>query len=165
MDLNEARLAVRAARSLSIDIPVAVTMTFDATPNGFFTIMGDSIERAAVGLEDAGADIVGSNCGSGIEKMVEIAQEFDRNTQLPIIVQSNAGLPEFHAGTVVYPETPEFMADHGRQLVDLGVAIIGGCCGTGPDHIRAFRAMVDSSGSSRIHDPKFPGQGFSRWGN
>ena len=143
MDLSEAQLAIRAARSLSTEIPIIATMTFNATPRGFFTIMGNSIEQAAAGLEDAGADLIGTNCGNGIEKMVEIAREFDRTTNLPIVVQSNAGLPEAHAETVVYPETPEFMAVHAGQLTDIGVAVIGGCCGTGPDHIRAFRDVVD----------------------
>jgi 5-methyltetrahydrofolate--homocysteine methyltransferase len=119
-------------------------MTFDATPNGFFTIMGTSIEQAAAGLEEAGADIVGSNCGNGIEKMVEIAREFRRHSRLPIAIQSNAGLPENRSGEVVYPETPAFMAASARQLIDLGVAVIGGCCGTGPDHIRALRGLIDA---------------------
>jgi 5-methyltetrahydrofolate--homocysteine methyltransferase len=144
MDLNEAQLAIRAARSHSSEIPIIATMTFDATPRGFFTMMGTSIAQAAAGLEEAGADIIGSNCGNGIEKMTEIAQELKQHTRLPIIIQSNAGLPENHDGTVVYPETPKFMADQAGKLIELGVAVIGGCCGTGPDHIRAFRGLVDS---------------------
>jgi 5-methyltetrahydrofolate--homocysteine methyltransferase len=143
MDLNEAKLAVAAARSHSRKIPIMATMTFDATPRGFFTMMGTSVEQAAAGLEEAGADVIGTNCGNGIEKMVEIARDFDRATKLPIVIQSNAGLPENRAGEVIYPETPEFMAGEAAQLLDLGVAVIGGCCGTGPDHIRALRALVD----------------------
>jgi 5-methyltetrahydrofolate--homocysteine methyltransferase len=144
IDLKEAQLAIRAARSFSADIPIMATMTFDATPNGFFTIMGTPIEQAVAGLEEAGADIVGSNCGNGIEKMVEIGGEFRRHSRLPIAIQSNAGLPENRSGKVVYPETPAFMADHARQLIDLGVSVIGGCCGTGPDHIRALRGLIDA---------------------
>jgi len=143
MDLNEAKLAVAAARSHSRKIPIMATMTFDATPRGFFTMMGTSVEQAAAGLEEAGADVIGTNCGNGIEKMVEIARDFDRATKLPIVIQSNAGLPENRAGEVIYPETPEFMAGEAAQLLDLGVAVIGGCCGTGPDHIRALRSLVD----------------------
>ncbi len=144
IDLSEAQLAIKAARSFSTEIPILATMTFDATPNGFFTIMGTSIEKAAAGLEEAGADIVGSNCGNGIKKMVEIAREFRRCSRLPIAIQSNAGLPENRAGEVVYPETPAFMAEAAGQLIDLGVAVIGGCCGTGPDHIRALRGLIDA---------------------
>jgi 5-methyltetrahydrofolate--homocysteine methyltransferase len=150
MDLSEAQLAVGAARSLSAEIPIVTTMTFDATPRGFFTMMGNSIEQVSAALLGAGANLIGSNCGNGIEKMVEIAREFTRHTELPIIIQSNAGLPESRAGALVYPETPEFMADEARQLIDLGVAVIGGCCGTGPDHIRALRSLVDElSGGAR----------------
>ena len=155
MDLNEARLAVDAVRFLSTEIPIMATMTFDATPRGFFTMMGTSIEQAAAGLEDAGADVIGTNCGNGIEKMVEIAREFKRHSKLPIIIQSNAGLPENRAGEVIYPETPEFMADEAKQLIDIGVAVIGGCCGTGPDHIRALRSLVDGhpgTAPRRPHD-------------
>jgi 5-methyltetrahydrofolate--homocysteine methyltransferase len=76
--------------------------------------------------------------------MVEIAREFRRHSRLPIAIQSNAGLPENRSGEVVYPETPAFMAASARQLIDLGVAVIGGCCGTGPDHIRALRGLIDA---------------------
>ena len=142
-DLAEAVLAVEAVRSVSSSVPLAVTMTFDPTPNGFFTIMGTSIEQAARGLGDAGADIIGSNCGNGIGKMVEIAAELRRHSALPLLIQSNAGLPELVGDQVVYAETPERMAEGCRQLLDLGVNIIGGCCGTTPEHIAAIRKRVD----------------------
>ena len=142
-DLAEAALAIRAAKSVSPQTPVCATMTFDATPNGFFTIMGVSIEQAATGLADAGADILGSNCGNGIENMIKIAAEFRKHTPLPLIIQSNAGLPEMKGDVAVYRETPEFMAQQCRQLLECGVNIIGGCCGTTPDHITAIRKVVD----------------------
>jgi 5-methyltetrahydrofolate--homocysteine methyltransferase len=142
-DLTEATLAVKAAKSISRSIPVLATMTFDSTPRGFFTIMGVSIEQAARGLEEAGADVIGSNCGNGIETMVEIAREFTKVSKVPILIQANAGLPEIRDDVVIYPESPEFMAEKSKALVDLGVAIIGGCCGTTPEHIRALRRMVD----------------------
>ena len=145
IDLTEARLAVAAARSLSADIPVIATMTFDATPRGFYTVMGTSIEQACTELVAAGADVVGSNCGNGIEKMVEIAREFVVHATVPIIIQSNAGLPEHRDGELVYPETPEVMAARVGELIDLGVRIIGGCCGTTPEHIRAIREAVERS--------------------
>jgi len=143
IDVNEARLAVAAARSLSNDIPIIATMTFDATPRGYFTVMGTSVEQACAELVAAGADVVGSNCGNGIEKMLEIAREFSNHARVPIAIQSNAGLPENRGGVLVYPETPEFMADKAVELIDLGGQIIGGCCGTGPEHIRAIRAEVE----------------------
>jgi 5-methyltetrahydrofolate--homocysteine methyltransferase len=143
IDLIEAQLAIKAARAVSSEIPIIATMTFDTTPRGYFTTMGVPIDRACEGLAEAGADVIGSNCGNGIEKMIEIAAGFVEHSKLPVIIQSNAGVPEHRGGEVVYPETPEFMAERIPQLIDLGIKIIGGCCGTGPDHIRAFRAVVD----------------------
>ncbi len=143
-DLTEATLAIKAAKTVSSSIPVMATMTFDHTPRGFYTIMGVSIEKAAEGLKDAGADVIGSNCGNGIENMVAIAREFGKCSKLPLIIQSNAGLPQMKEGKTTYGETPEFMAGKVRELIAAGVSIIGGCCGTTPEHITAFRKAVDS---------------------
>ena len=142
-DLTEAALAIEAAKSISSEIPVMATMTFDPTPRGFFTVMGVDIAAAANGLRDAGADLVGSNCGNGSENMVAIAREFERHADRPLIIQSNAGLPELRDGEVLYNETPEFMAERALELVAIGVAVIGGCCGTTPEHIAAVRRAVD----------------------
>jgi 5-methyltetrahydrofolate--homocysteine methyltransferase len=147
-DLAEASLAVKAAKSVSQSTPVAATMTFDPTLNGFFTIMGVGIQQAAKGLADAGADIVGSNCGNGIENMIKIAGELKKMTSLPVIIQSNAGLPVMKGESPVYTETPEFMAEGCKELVRMGVNIIGGCCGTTPDHIAAFRKVIDARNRS-----------------
>jgi 5-methyltetrahydrofolate--homocysteine methyltransferase len=142
-DLREASLAVRAARQVAPGLPVVATMTFDPTPRGYFTIMGVSVAQAAAGLEEAGADVVGSNCGNGIANMIEIARAFKQHSRVPILIQSNAGLPEHRAGQVVYPETPEYMAQRVPELIELGIAVIGGCCGTTPDHTQAMRGALD----------------------
>lgn len=144
IDLKEAELAVQATRSLSADIPIIATMTFDATPRGFFTTMGTTIEQACTVLVDAGADVVGSNCGNGIDAMVEIAAAFHEQSSAPLIIQANAGLPESRDGELFYPESPEFVAARVSKLMDVGVGIIGGCCGTTPDHIRAIRSAIDA---------------------
>ncbi len=144
IDLAEAVLAVEAARSVSTTIPIIATMTFDATPRGFFTAMGSDVEAVCAGLVAAGADVVGSNCGHGIEAMVELARELALHATVPVAIQSNAGLPEIRGGVMVYPESPEFMAAHVPELLDLGVRIIGGCCGTTPEHVKAIRAAVDA---------------------
>ena len=146
-DLQEATYAIKGARKVSSSIPVLATMTFDSTPKGFYTVMGVSIEEAAKGLETAGADVVGSNCGNGIANMILIAQEFKKYTNLPVIIQSNAGMPVLKADKVVYLETPDFMAEKAGKLISLGVSIIGGCCGTTPAHIRALRKAVDTGRS------------------
>jgi len=142
-DLTEATLAIRAAKDRSPAVPVLATMTFDPTPRGYFTVMGVSVAAAAAVLAEAGADAVGSNCGTGIEHMVAIAREFRRHTALPLVVQANAGLPRTVGLETVYDETPAFMAEHARALLDLGVSVIGGCCGTTPAHVAALRAVVD----------------------
>jgi 5-methyltetrahydrofolate--homocysteine methyltransferase len=146
-DLTEAMLAVKAARSVSSSIPICATMTFDHTPGGFFTLMGTSIGQAVNGLTEAGAEIIGSNCGSGIEQMVEIAKVFVAKTTLPVIIQSNAGIPTLQNDIAIYPDSPEFMAERCGALMRIGVKIIGGCCGTTPEHIAALKRAVGSSHS------------------
>lgn len=141
-DLHEATLAIRAAKSLAPSIPVFATMTFDPTPKGFRTIMGTSIKQAVEGLTDMGADVIGSNCGNGILNMCTIAEEFVKLSRLPVIIQSNAGLPTIKDGKAIYPESPEFMAEQSRKLIKLGVRIIGGCCGTSPEHTSALAKTV-----------------------
>ncbi len=143
VDPAEAVLAVRAAKDASPRTPVTATMTFDATPRGFFTIMGTTVEQAAARLVDAGADVVGSNCGNGIENMIAVAKLFRGATDRPLLIQSNAGLPEAKDGRLVYNEGPDFMAKKARELLAAGVSVIGGCCGTTPDHIRALRQVVN----------------------
>jgi 5-methyltetrahydrofolate--homocysteine methyltransferase len=143
MDTVEATLAIKAARALDAKIPVIATMTFNKTPRGFFTMMGSSVKDAAA-LGEAGADIVGSNCGDGMENMVGIAREFRQHTKLPIIIQGNAGLPVAGADGLVHPDSPEYVAGKVAELLDLGVQIVGGCCGTTPEHIRAIRNLVNS---------------------
>lgn len=142
-DLTEAIIALKAAKTAAPSIPVIVTMTFDPTPKGFYTIMGTDIATAAIKLEQAGADIIGSNCGNGIENMIMIAEEFKQKSRLPIIIQSNAGMPEMKGTRAIYPETPRFMAERAKRLVSLGVSIIGGCCGTTPEHIWAIKRAVE----------------------
>ena len=149
LDIHEAKLAVRAAKAVSPSPPVLATMTFEDLPRGFYTIMGVDIPAAVSGLMEEGADVVGSNCGNGVDKMVEIARAFREVTNHPLIIQSNAGLPETENGKVVYRESPEYMAERAEQMLEIGVSIIGGCCGTTPEHIKAFRALVDRTASPR----------------
>jgi len=142
-DLREASLATRAAKAAAPELPCAVTMTFDPTPRGFFTIMGVDVESAVDGLQQAGADAIGTNCGNGIETMVEIARAFSKHAKRPLVVQSNAGLPLTEGEKIRYPETAEDFAGRVSTLIEARVQWIGGCCGTTPDHIRAIRECVD----------------------
>ncbi len=135
--LEEATLAIRAAKE-NTDLAVMATMTFDKGPRGFFTMMGVTPERAAAELREAGADVIGTNCGNGVEAMVEIARQMREADDGHMLVHSNAGIPAIRKGQIVYPETPEFMAPHFVSLADLGVNVVGGCCGTTPGHITAL---------------------------
>lgn len=143
-DLAEAVLAVKAAREAVGDRAVLATMTFDPTPNGWFTIMGNDIPTVAKALASAGAVVVGSNCGQGTVGMLAVAREFSSATKLPLLIQANAGLPVLSGGLVHYPESPGDMATALPGLLASGVRILGGCCGTTPDHIRAMRQAMDS---------------------
>ncbi len=143
-DVAEAVLAVQAARSLDSGIPVIATMTFSSTPQGFYTVMGSSVRNSVSELEKAGANIIGSNCGDGMEHMVRIARDFCECAHVPVAIQGNAGLPVAEGAALVYPETPEFVAEKAKELLKYGVQIIGGCCGTTPEHIKAIRKVVDT---------------------
>ena len=145
MDVREAVVVIQTAKEIAADMVIMACMTFEETPRGFYTVMGNSIEEAANLLEQAGADIVGSNCGDGIEKMVKIAQVLGSITSLPVIIQSNAGRPEAGRSGLIYPESPDFFAEYVSELLESDVSIIGGCCGTTPQHIRAIRAVVDKA--------------------
>jgi 5-methyltetrahydrofolate--homocysteine methyltransferase len=144
-DLQEASLFVKAAKNIAPDIPVVASMTFDKFPKGYFTIMGVSIEDAIKGLIGAGADVIGSNCGNGIDRMIDIAKNLKELSDIPILIQSNAGIPENRNGEIVYPESPSYFEDKTLELIEAGVSIIGGCCGTTPEHVRAIRKVVDST--------------------
>jgi 5-methyltetrahydrofolate--homocysteine methyltransferase len=136
-DLAEAKAALRAVKE-STNLPVAVTMTFDKGKKGYATIMGIRPEQSARELEKDGADIVGANCGAGIDHMIEVVGSMRGATGLPIWCKPNAGLPELLGGKTVYRETAEMMAAQIVTLAKAGAKIIGGCCGTTPAHIQAL---------------------------
>ena len=140
--LTEATQAVRAAKE-NTRLPVICTFTFDARPKGFFTMMGVTPERAAAGAVAAGADLVGANCGNGIDNMIEIARRMRAAVPgTPILIQANAGMPTVEEGKTVFKETPEYMASRVEELIRAGANIIGGCCGTTPEHIAAIAKAV-----------------------
>ena len=140
-DLGEITAAMRAARQAG-ELPVIATMTFDKGPRGYATMMGVTPAAAAEALVDAGADVVGANCGLGIDSMIEIVATMRKATDKPILTHVNAGMPRIEDGETVFPDTPQFMGSKIRQVVEAGANIVGGCCGTGPGHIRAFVAAL-----------------------
>ncbi len=139
LDIKEIRAAIIAIREISADIPIIAMLTFD---NNGRSVLGTSPEAAAITLEAVGADIVGSNCGLGVDGIYEILSAMRRVTSLPLISQANAGLPVLLDGKTVFPGTPgEMVAYHDRMLA-LGVRVIGGCCGTTPEHIKAMKSAL-----------------------
>ena len=141
ISVEEALLALRAAKEHT-DLIVMSTMMYDKGPRGWFTMMGDTPASATKRLHDAGADVVGANCGNGSDRMVEIAKIIRETYDGYMLVHSNAGIPEIRQGQIVYPETPEYMTERFLKLADIGVNIIGGCCGTTPKHIERFAEAV-----------------------
>jgi 5-methyltetrahydrofolate--homocysteine methyltransferase len=136
--VREATQAVRAVKENTI-LPVICTFTFEARPRGFYTAMGVKPEQAVRAALDAGADLVGANCGNGIANMIEITKQMRAAApQTPILIHANAGMPVFEDGKTYYKETPEYMASRVAELIAAGANIIGGCCGTTPDHIAAM---------------------------
>jgi 5-methyltetrahydrofolate--homocysteine methyltransferase len=135
--LDEASLAVKAARE-NTACTVIVTMTFSGDKNGeFHTMMGVTPSEMLISMKEAGAHIIGSNCGNGIKDMIGIVRAIrltDKN--IPVMIQANAGIPEYIEGKTVFRESPEMMASFVPQLIEAGANIIGGCCGTTPEHIR-----------------------------
>ena len=142
--VEEMRAAVRAAKQAG-GVPVIASAGYDPTPDGsaFRTMMGVSVEAMMQAALEAGADVVGANCGSvNMRDMVAIAGAIRAITPKPIMIEANAGRPEIVAGKTVHPESPDQFAKSVPELLRLDVRIIGGCCGTTPAHIRAVAAVV-----------------------
>ena len=145
--LTEAVLAVKAARAAT-DIPILCSMTFkraaESAPDNIRTFWGDDVDAIVTRLTDAGADVIGANCGELIEEMVRLTELFRDRTDLPIIIQTNAGRPALDENrSAVYPMTPAQMGALAKKIKAAGARIIGGCCGTGPEHIRAIREAIN----------------------
>lgn len=139
-DLEEARLAVAAAKSTGL--PVVACMVFDSGKDKDRTMMGVSPEHAASGLAEAGADVIGANCGQGVAGFVSICQRLRRATKLPVWIKANAGLPEMVDGRTVYKATPEEFVSYLPALQAAGADFLGGCCGTSPAFIQALSAAT-----------------------
>ncbi len=142
-DLEEAGQAVKAAKE-NTDCEVICTMTFERTvDNEYKSMMGVSPSQMVDEIIDFGADIIGANCGNGIEGMIQIVKEIRKNNKtIPVLIHANAGIPVYKDGATIFPETPEQMAGFVNQLIEAGANIIGGCCGTTPDHIRKVAEIV-----------------------
>jgi 5-methyltetrahydrofolate--homocysteine methyltransferase len=146
--LAEAILAVRAARE-NADLPVICSMSFArppaSRPDDFRTPWGDALSDIIENLTQAGAEVLGSNCGDLVEEMPELAAKMRNLTDLPLIFETNAGRPrvdeEYRS---IYSLEPQGLADIALQIVEAGANIVGGCCGTNPEHIAAIKSRLAS---------------------
>lgn len=139
-DLFEIAEAIRAARSVS-DLPIVASMTFTRDDR---TLLGDSPAHVAQTLAETGTDIIGANCSGGPSQLLRVIAQMRRAAPgVPLSAMPNAGWPEQAGGRILYPATPEYFAECAHALSQAGVAIIGGCCGTTPEHIAAMHASLD----------------------
>lgn len=138
MSLQECRAAVIAIKECS-NLPIMVSLTYEETGR---TLFGTDPQTAVVVLQSLGADVIGVNCSTGPDKMIEQVQKMYEVAQVPILVKPNAGLPKLVDGKTIYDMEPEEFAEAIKKLAECGAAIFGGCCGTTPEHIRAMAEQL-----------------------
>ena len=143
LDVREAVIALEAVRSV-LDIPIAVSMTYDRNPRGFYTIMGNEAIATTAVLEDAGVDVIAANCSISSGDMLDLARSLRESTELPLLCQPNAGKPGVRDGRPVYYQTAEEFAVDVAGMFSLGVNAVGGCCGTDPEFIRLAAAAMQA---------------------
>lgn len=141
MDVEEASIAVKAVKE-STGLPVVGSMTFDFAGDSVRTSWGVDVPTMVSRLSAAGADILGANCGNGVEVVLRAMREMRPLTGLPLMAQPNAGLPEIRDSFIVYPETPEQFEEKMQAVLAVGIGILGGCCGSGPEHINRLRHLI-----------------------
>lgn len=154
MSLQETRAALIAAKEVC-DLPVMATMTFESDGR---TLYGTDAVTAAVVLESLGADAVGTNCSTGPDKMTEVVRRMAEVTEVPVIAKPNAGLPSLDEnGNTVYDMEADRFGEYMKALVEAGASIVGGCCGTTPEHIRMTKEAV---GGMKVIHRKAPHRRF-----
>jgi 5-methyltetrahydrofolate--homocysteine methyltransferase len=141
--IDEACIAIRAAKE-STNLEIVCTFTFEKTALGEYrTMMGVSPEEMVHAVKEAGADVIGTNCGNGFDQMIEIVRAIRKvDNSTPLLVHANAGKPIYENGETIFPETPEMMGAKVNELINCGANIIGGCCGTTPEHIKALAREI-----------------------
>ncbi len=140
IDKSEMALAVKACAATGL--PVVASMTYSKGEAGYRTVMGDSPESCVSAALEAGASVVGANCGSGIEAYVELAHTLRALTDAPLWIKANAGLPEVVEGNAVYPTDATQYCATSPRLLEAGVNVVGGCCGTSPTFIATARPLI-----------------------
>ncbi|MBW2443498.1 MAG: homocysteine S-methyltransferase family protein [Deltaproteobacteria bacterium] len=139
--LEEALAAVRGVKKAG-DILLLASMTYTKTPNGFFTMMGETVSQCTAALEEAGADMTGANCTLNSTDTIDLTKELRAATDRPILIQPNAGKPVTSEGVTYYEQTPAEFAADARKIHAAGADMIGGCCGTTPEFIKAVKELL-----------------------
>jgi len=144
-DIEEAKAAIAGVKSVS-SLPIVAEMSFNSTPRGFFTLMGNDIETCMNSLIEAGADMVGTNCNLGSKEFLELVKQIKEHIGNHLLIaQPNAGQPSLINGETVYPTEPdEYLKDIILMLEDNGLNAIGGCCGTNPVFIKKIHNFIKS---------------------
>lgn len=143
-DLEEIKCAINAVKENS-DLPFFASMTFSNTPEGHRTMMGVSVKDFVESMQAENALLVGSNCGNGILKMIDLAKEFRSvSATVNLLLKANAGEPHLHDGRICYSESPELFATNLTELLAISPSAVGGCCGTNPEHIRRIKEVIDA---------------------
>ncbi len=153
-DLEEVHQAIRAAKDIG-DVPIIASVTYTRDDR---TLLGDRPTQAARRLAGYGADVIGANCSSGPAQLLRILRQMRRAVpEAHFCVMPNAGWPERVSGRIMYPATADYFGDYARAFCEAGASIIGGCCGTTPEHIAAMRSALDSMESPCIESPSSTG--------
>ena len=149
-DLYEIREAIRAAREVDMDIPIIASMTFTRDDR---TLLGDNPYKVVKSVSDFDADVIGINCSGGPNQLQRLIKEMHHiSPQSFFLVKPNAGWPEQVSGRIFYPASPEYFGEYALTFWKAGAKIIGGCCGTTPDHIAAMRKSIDTNEISNIEN-------------
>ncbi len=142
-DLEEILTAIRAIREVS-NKPIIASITYKKTKRGFFTIMGDSLEKCIRALESEKVDVIGANCTLGSEDMLDLVTQAIEMTNIPISAKPNAGQPRIQGSQTLYDQPIEEFVSDIQEMINLGVKVVGGCCGTSPKTIYEIRKIIDN---------------------
>ena len=141
IDIEEAVLAVEAVREIS-EKPIIANMTYSQTGKGYYTVMGNSLAECTEKYLAAGADIIGSNCNLDSVELYGLAEELLQLTTTPISIKPNAGQPVLNGNTVYYEQSAEEFVNGMKNIYELGIQILGGCCGSTPEYIKRLSEQL-----------------------
>ena len=139
---KEAEIIISAFRA-NYKLPISLSATFQKTAKGYYTIMGHSVQEFVEKAIELDVDIIGTNCGEGFNQAYDIINEIKQLTNLPLLAKPNAGIPVIENDKIIYPETPDKILDVVEKFLLSGVKILGGCCGTTPEHIKSIKKIAN----------------------